>query len=182
MINSKASKRYARSLIELAKEKNNLDKVFEDMSSVRKTCEEIKELTLLLKNPIVKKDIKQTVFKRVFKESLNDLSYSFIQLVIRKQREPILLNIIESFQEQYKEYNHIVTAEVTTAVALDKDLRNKIKELVKGDDEKTTVELNEKVEKNIIGGLILRVGEKQVDSSIKTQLNRFKRTLTNGHF
>ena len=122
-----AAKRYAKSLIGLAKEKNVLKAVFNDMSLIEKTVAENKDLQLLLQSPVVNTDKKQAILTTLFKEYLHELSLLFLNLISSKKREALIQAIAKSFTEQYKLLNNVITAEITTAIKLDK---NKIDSIV----------------------------------------------------
>ena len=98
----------------------------------------------------------------------------FINIITRKNRERILFDIADAFIHQYKVYNNIVTAEVTTAIPLDDKLKNEIIEQIKK-SENGNVEVDAKVDKSIIGGIIVRVGDKQLNESIKYKLNQLRK-------
>ena len=131
MKDSLAARRYAKSLIDLAKEKNVLEDIFNDMSLIKNTVSINKDLQLLLKSPVVNTDKKQDILSAIFKGNLNKLSSLFLQLISSKKRESLIQQIANSFIEQYKVLNNIVTAEVTTAIELDKNKINSIVSLYK---------------------------------------------------
>ena len=112
MKGSRISSRYAKSLLGLAKETGKLDTLYKDMKLVSDTCEESKELLLLLKSPIVKSGKKIQVFDQLFYGQLDDLSKSFLELITKGGREGMLVEIALEFQEQYKREKKIVTATI----------------------------------------------------------------------
>ena len=177
MKDSLAARRYAKSLIGLAEEKNVLKDVFNDMSLIKNTVAENKDLQLLLKSPVVNTDKKQAILSAIFKGSLNALSLLFLQLISSKKRESLIHAIAKSFIDQYKLLNNVITAEVTTAIKLDK---NKIDSIIslynkeKGD----SFEIIEKVNPEIIGGFILRVGDRQIDTSISKEIRELKKAFS----
>ena len=169
----KVASRYAKSLLHLAIEQNSLEEMHKDMSFIMNTCEESKELVLLLRNPIVKGDKKKAILDEVFGKNISKVTDAFIDIIVRKKREGILAEIAYSFLNLYKVYNGIETAHVTTAVPLPKELRDKIIEVVKSTG-KSSIDLIEKVDPEIIGGLILRVGDQQVDESILSKIQQLE--------
>jgi len=176
MRQSRVTKRYAKSLIDLAINQNKLSVCFEDMLLISKSCHESKELQLLLKSPIIKTDKKLNVLKQIFIDKIDVLSMSFINIITSKKREFLLAAIAISFIELYKKHKKIETAIVTTANPLDEQLRTEIINFIKKHGEKD-VELTEIVDKNIIGGTIIRMGDKQLDASISTTINELKQTF-----
>ena len=172
----KAATRYAKSLIDLSLEQGALETVYQDMLFIHDTCEKNRELIVFLNSPIIKTDKKIEVLHAVF-NNLGKLSKSFVDLIARKRRENYLPEIAAEFISHYKKHKKILTAIVTTAVGLDDTLRKQVLDLVKQGNN-NEVELVEKIDKNIIGGLILRVGDKQIDSSILRKIKSLTRTFS----
>lgn len=170
--------RYARSLMDLAREKGKVDEVRSDMKTVLETEKASRDFALLLSSPVIKTDKKVAVLEAVFAGKINDLSMSFIRLITRKQREKLLPEIAKAFNEQYKRDKNIFTAVVTTAQGLDEKTRTKMLDLVK-EQVRGEVELVEKVDPETIGGFVLRIGDKQVDRTVSRQLANLKKDLIN---
>jgi F-type H+-transporting ATPase subunit delta len=177
MIETRVSYRYAKSLLDLALEKGQLEQVREDMQLVASVIRESRDLLLMLKSPVIKTDKKQEILKAVFGGKIGVITTAFIDIITVKRRESELAIIAESFLNQYKTHKQILTAVITTATGLDKSLRDKVMEIVKGATQ-SEVELQEKVDKGLIGGFILRVGDKQVDASIIRQIKNLDRTFS----
>ena len=176
MKESRVASRYGKSLLELSIERKELEKVYADMQLVLKTCESNKDLLVLLKSPIIKPDKKEKILKMIFDGKVEKTTILFIEILTRKKREFYLSDIAGQFLKQYKRYKNILTAEVTSAVGLDDKLRAKVLEIVKG-SAGSEVELVEKTNHNIIGGFILKVGDKQVDASIARKIRNLARTF-----
>tara|TARA_B110000003_G_scaffold256321_1_gene273787 strand:+ start:1094 stop:1651 length:558 start_codon:yes stop_codon:yes gene_type:complete len=173
MRSSRLSIRYAKALLQLSVEKESLEKSYEDMLIFRNTCYSSKELRLLLKNPIIKTDKKIVILKQIFDSKISKMSMMFIDIIVRKKRESHLTDIAESFIMQYKIANNIVEASVTTANPLSVELRNQVIGYIKNYSEKT-VELTEEVDESIIGGTIIKIGDKQLDSSISSEVSELR--------
>jgi F-type H+-transporting ATPase subunit delta len=173
-----AANRYAKSLIDLATESNELEVVRKDLKLVHELCEKNHEFRLFLSSPVIKKDKKIAVLTEVFEKKVSVVSMAFLRLITNKNRESQLEAILVSFEELYKEQKNIFTAVVTSAVGLDQKTRDKVLDLVKT-QLKGEVELIEKVDKNTIGGFVLRVGDKQIDRSVASELGNLRKTLTN---
>lgn len=174
---TRVSQRYAKSLIDLSLEKGQLEQVREDMQLVHATVSESHELSLMLKSPVIKTDKKQEVLKAVFGGKIGVITAEFIDIITRKRRESVLGEIAASFLSQYKKHKQILTAVITSASGLDDNLRNQVKQIVKGATG-SEVELVEKVDKDLIGGFVLRVGDKQVDASILRQIKNIDRSFS----
>jgi F-type H+-transporting ATPase subunit delta len=169
--------RYAKSLLQLAVEKGQLEKVFADMQFVQSVYSGNKDFVTFLNSPIIKTDKKLAVLKAVFTGNISDMSLNFFTILAGKHREMYMGSIAKAFIEQYKEHKNILTAVITSATGIDATVRAKVLELVK----KTTkgeVELIEKTDKTLIGGFVLRIGDKQVDASISRKLNDLRKSFS----
>lgn len=164
----KVASRYAKSLLGIAVENKCLEAVYQDMMMINKVYNENHELVLVMRNPIVKGDKKLAILNEIFK-GINNVSASFIKIIVAKKREAMLVDIVNAFIDAYKEHHNIKTAFVTTAVALSTEQKENIKKLI-NKTYNSTIEFVEKVDADIIGGIILRVEDKQVDESIKRKL------------
>lgn len=173
MKDTKVSARYAKSLLELALEHGSLEEVRTDMELIAGTVKGSRELNVFLKSPVITSDKKASVIREVFGQKLSKLTSTFTDILASKHRESLLGHIAEAFLTQYKTHQNIVTATVTTAVPLSNDMREKISGIVKSRTG-LTVELHEKVDKDIIGGFILQIEDQQIDSSIAGKLEELK--------
>ena len=171
MKGTRVASRYAKSLINLAIERGELEKAYADMQLVSNTVKGSKELALFLKNPIIKADKKEAVLVSLFEGKISKITKEFIDIIARKRRELYLGEIAEDFVAQYRTNKKILTAVITTASGLDETLRGKVLEIVKG-SARSEVELVEKIDKDLIGGFVLRIGDKQVDTSIARKLKQ----------
>ncbi|MES2512535.1 MAG: ATP synthase F1 subunit delta [Bacteroidota bacterium] len=170
--------RYAKSLIDLAVEKGQLEAVYADMRQVQSVCEESREFINFLNSPIIKADKKISTIKAIFDGKLNPITSGFLSIVASKRREGVIPEMANSFIEQYRSHKNILTAVVTSANGLDAATKQKALDLVKA-QLSGEVELVEKVNPNIIGGFILKIGDKQLDKSVARQLSNLKKELTN---
>jgi len=170
MSDVRVASRYAKSLLELADEQGKIEEVHQDMVLLDNVCNENRELALVLKNPIIKNDKKRAILEAIFKGKVSDLTIAIFDIVTRKNRESILPTIAGQFHIQYNIFKSIETAYVTTAVKLDDSLRTSFDKIVKQISDKKTVELEEIVDEKIIGGYVLKVGDRQLDDSIKSKI------------
>lgn len=170
MTDTRAAARYVKSLLDLAVEKKVLEEVHRDMLYFSEVVSMSRPLALMLRNPVIKHDQKLAVLKKIFSGKVNSLTMSFLEIITRKNREPILAAIARRFHSAYNEYKGIRKATVTTAVPLDEKLRDELKELAHKYSDREHVELIEEVDAELIGGFVLKVGDRQVDASIKNKL------------
>jgi F-type H+-transporting ATPase subunit delta len=179
-MSSKAGARYAKSLIDLSTEQNALEEIKNDMVLFEKIVDDNSELEAILKNPIVPLDKKLGILKNVFGSKVHQITNSFLQLVVNKGRSAILFDTAKQFVAQYNAIKGIVTAEVTSAIALTDTSIAEVISLVKKEMGAKEVIVKEKVDEKLIGGFILKVGDKQFDASIASGLNKLKKEFAQG--
>ena len=173
MSQSRITIRYAKALFQLAAKQETLDQSYNDMVLLDSVCAESKELSLLLKSPIVKTDKKLKILEEIFGSKINKVTMSFINIITTKKRESLLALIASSFIALYKAHNKIETATVISATPLEESLRVEVINFIKkhGDND---VELTEKVDPTIIGGSIIRMGDKQLDTSVSKAISELR--------
>lgn len=173
----KAASRYAKSLLSLAIEQKMLDAAYDDMKLIDDTCDQNRELQALLRSPVIKGEKKQAVMQAIFGSKLSPITAGFVKLIIQHRREDLLHEIADSFVKQYKAYKNIGVAEIITAAPLKADVKSKIIEVLRK-QEGREMEIIEKVDPSLIGGLIVRIGDKQFDGSISRKLNDLKKDFS----
>jgi F-type H+-transporting ATPase subunit delta len=179
-MSSKAGARYAKSLIDLSTEQNVLEQIKNDMVLFEDVVGENSELEAILKNPIVPLDKKAAILNDVFGSKVHQITQSFLKLVVNKGRAGILFDTAKQFIEQYNHIKGIVTAELTSAIALTDVAKTEVVNLVKKELGANEVIVKEKVNENLIGGFVLKVGDKQFDASIANGLNKLKKDFAQG--
>ena len=177
MKQSRATIRYAKSLIDISEENGVIDKSYDDMVLVNSLCSSNKDLINLLKTPIVKTDLKVKILKELFSNSISSLTLSFIVLITNKKRESILAEISSSFISLYKSKKNIKEVTVTTALPLDDSMRKELMSYVKAQNN-SNIELIEKVDESLIGGAIITIGDKQLDTSISSKLHALRQKFS----
>ena len=173
MKQSRATIRYAKSLISISKEQNSLEISFNDMLLVSSICSSNKDFVNLLKTPIVKTDLKIKILNELLAKSISDLTLSFIILITKKKREILLPEIADCFIVLYKNYNNIKEVSVVTAKPLDDDLRKEVMSYIEKQSN-SKIELKEIIDESLIGGAIIRMDDKQLDASISSKLKSLK--------
>ncbi len=176
MKGTKVATRFAKSLLELAIEQKSEDKVLKDMEAVSSICKESKDFNVLLKNPIINASKKIAVTDKIFSGKVEKISDNFINLIIKHNREQYLHEIADSYIAQYKEYKGIIDVEVVSAIKLDKKTLDSVMEKVKA-KYSGTFDIKETINKEVIGGFILRVGHEQIDMTISRKINDYKQIL-----
>ena len=173
MKQSRVTIRYAKALLQLSVEQNSLEDAYNDMMFIDTLCSECKDFSILLKSPIVKTDHKLRIFDEIFASKISKVSMMFVSIITTKKRESFLAEIAKSFISLYKEHNNIEKATVTTAIPLTETLKNEVLAFIKSDSN-NKVELTEVVDKNIIGGAIIRMGDKQLDTSVANEISELR--------
>jgi F-type H+-transporting ATPase subunit delta len=174
MADSRVASRYVKSLIGLAVEQGALEAVHADMLFIGRICRSNRDFVLMLKSPIVRHEKKKDILNILFTGKVHKLTLAIINILTSKNREPLLPAIATEFHNAYNDYKGIGKASVTTTVPMNDTLRVEIERIVKKLSSKTQVELEEKVDANLIGGFILNVGDRQIDASIKNKLKMLK--------
>ena len=176
MAGARAAIRYAKATLSLALDVKVSDKVNDDMKLIADTIAQSKDLSNMLKSPIINASIKRSVVLEVFKNT-NKTTQDLINTLVSNNRINILESVAKKYTQLFDEFKGIELAAVTTAVALTDDLKKKVlakaKELTGKD-----IEVNNVVDQSIIGGFILRVGDVQYNASISNQLNKLKREFS----
>lgn len=181
MRGTRVAQRYAKALLSLAVEQNMLEEAFRDMNSIALVCKENRDFLVFLRSPVVKADKKISVINAVFDGKFGKLVSGFIAIITNHRRENILGEIAESFVLQYRQFKQITSAELISAVKLDDIQKKAVIEKIKASFS-ANVEITEKVDPAIIGGMIVRVGDKQFDASIARKLNDLKKEFSNNQY
>lgn len=171
------SKTYGDALFELALEEDKLDILFEESKIIREVFLNNIELTKLLNHPKIDKDDKIKVMENIFTERASKDFVGFLTIIIKKERQKHIIEILDHFIAAVKEYKKIGVAYVTTAIELTEDKRKSVEEKLLATTQYECFEMNFTVDKSIIGGMIIRIGDRVVDSSIKTKLNELSKDL-----
>jgi len=179
------SSRYAHSLLILAQEKGVTDAVQADLASIKKACDESEELRSFLKSPVINLHTKKAAIAKAFAGKLSELTLLFLEKLVDARREMHIAEIADSFTQAYKNVKGIVTATVTTASSMNEKIRAEVTNIIKNNKEfinASSIELEEKVDKNIIGGIIISVGDKQVDASFSRKIAEYKMAFSQNYY
>lgn len=171
----RVSNRYAKSILTLAMDRNELEKVRQDMQLIGDTIGDSRDLSNALKSPIIKSDAKLKVLDTLFGDKVNEMVMGFVRILVRKGREHLLHEICEEFEKQYKTLKNITSVVVTTAIPVDDQLRVHIESFIGGLKQSLGItghiDLREEVRPEIIGGFIVRAGDLQIDHSVSRKFD-----------
>lgn len=174
MRNPRLASRYAKSLVDLAIEQNQLESVQQDMLVLQQLFNGNRDVVALLKSPIIKADKKQKILAAVLEGKVSKLTTSFINLLITKGRESYLPEMLSAYLQEYDVIKKINKVKITSAVPLDDATLAQIKKQVEvGSD--ASIELETAVNEALIGGFVLETGDKLVDASVLRDLKDIKK-------
>lgn len=176
MNESKISVRYAKALFLLAVEKNLIDEVREDMEYILEltSLADVKEM---LKNPVISRKVKHKALENLTRDKLNDISFNFLKLVIENNREIFLPGMARCYMEQADRHRGVTRAKLTTAFPAGAETIEKIRTLLEKESE-GEVFLSLETDPSLTGGFLLRIGDRFIDGSVRTQLSKIKKELT----
>jgi len=167
--------RYAKATISFAKDQGMSKKVFKDMKFVAKTLTKNKDLQILLNSPVIKTSIKKNVLMEIFEKRTTTITVGLIGLLIDNKRLPLLGEVAKQYTILFDYLRGKEIAKVTTAVPLTDSLNEKVLKKVKEVTGGKKAKIENKINPEILGGFILRVGDVQYDASISKKLQMLKR-------
>ena len=171
----KVASRYAKSLIELAQERGELEKVYEDVQMFQQVAEN-KDFKMVLSSPIITTKKKREVFNAIFDGNVTELMGKFLTIVLDKNREDALPAIMRSFISQYRAIKQISDLKITSAVALSDNAIEKIKQkLIAENAINPNVDITTEIDPSLLGGVILEFEGRQYNASIASKLKEVKK-------
>lgn len=183
MSNQRVAYAYAKSLMELAIERGQLEEVYQDFLFLGQLAQSNRDLELVMRNPIVSAEKKLKVLQALYeKRGATQATLSFYEIICRKGRAEVLTEIAREFQAQYRIHKQIQLAEVTTTFPLDDTLRSEFSKIVADITGMKEVRLTEKINPDLIGGFILRVNDRQLDESLSSKLKALKVKFAENHY
>jgi F-type H+-transporting ATPase subunit delta len=176
MPTTKAARRYATALLELAKERDEVEDILKDIEFIHNTLEDSRELVLFLKSPIIKFDDKTQALETLFFDELEEPTKLFIKLLARKDRINLLDQITAAYIEKYKEFAGIITVDVYVARELsDNQLESLHEELEQKTQKK--VDMNVIQDESLKGGMAIRINDTVIDGTVKHKLEELEESL-----
>ena len=170
MPNPRLAARYAKSLIDLSIERNQLEVVYNDMQFLKQVTKASRDFVNLLRSPVVSADKKQAIIDAIAKGKISELTDAFIKLLIAKGREEDMPEIITAFIEQYNAIKGIHKVKLTTATEISDGLKNAIIAKVKREANLQNIELESKVDNSLIGGFVLEFNNNLIDATVLRDL------------
>ena len=181
MKDARPALRYAKAILNLAKEKSAETEVHADMQLIASTISENLDLGIMLKSPVIKSSDKKNTLIKIFSNKIHVISLGIFDLLQDNKRMNMLLTIAKQYSIIYDYSKSIQVAKVTTAIPLTTELETKVMEkIVELTNNKASLE--NIVNPSILGGFILRVGDVQYDASISNHLNELRKEFDNSHY
>lgn len=169
---SKITVPYAEALLEISQNANLLQKTSKDLSSINLILSESKDLRLILLNPLINVSIKKDILKQLFSKEVNQFILNFLLVLVNKRRISFLSAIIEKYLQLVDKLESITVVELSSAVELNEDQQKKLVENIKLITKSTNVKLVVNIDSSLIGGFIIKIGSKVIDTSLAGKLKR----------
>ncbi len=179
MTNQRVADRYAKSLLDLALERKQLEVIKGDVDSLLEMTDN-RDFRMLLTSPVINPSKKKAVLNELLaKSGSNELTKTFTNVLVQKGREGDLIGVLHAFIKQYKELNNISTVQVTSAVPLtDADLNTIRRQLATKGMTESSVDIETSVNPDLIGGFVLEFDGKVYDASVAHKLDEIRKELT----
>lgn len=171
------SKTYGDALFETAMEKQCIDSLFDEAKVVLEALTANPDFGKLMNHPKILKEEKLKVLEEIFKGRVSDEMTGFMTIIIKKDRFAEMEEIFNYFISKVKEYKGIGVAFVTTPLALNEIQKANVRERLLETTSYQEMEIDYAVDEELIGGMVIRIGDRVVDSSVRTKLEELKRQL-----
>ena len=172
------SKTYGDALFELALEEGKLDLLADEVKAVSEIISDNGDLTKLMNHPQIDKEEKVKIIENIFKNRISDELLGLMVMIIEKNHYKHLVSVFDHFTECVKEYKNIGTAYITSAVELSDEQKQAIEKRLLDTTRYVEIEMKFDVDAALIGGMKIRIGDRVVDSSVSSRLERLTRDLT----
>ncbi|MEP6846445.1 MAG: ATP synthase F1 subunit delta [Panacibacter sp.] len=182
MTNPRLAQRYAKSLIDLAQELNQLNEVHNDIVLLNSVCTQSREFVVMLRSPVISAAKKYKIIQVITNDKISKTTQTFIKLLCSKNRESNMPGIISSFIEQFNKIKGIHKVKLTTAVPVSDEIKNSFINQIESSSTINNIELKAVVDEKIIGGFVLEMEGKLVDASILRDLNDVKKQFQNNDY
>lgn len=170
------AKRYAEAFFEVAIETDNLEGFKEQISAVSRILEEEEELKTIFQHPKLSRDEKKDILNSLFEGKVSSEMMNLLYIVVDKGREKYIKSIQKEYIALANEKQGIVEGKAITAIEMED---NKLRELEQKLSEKLNkkIKLTNEIDKNILGGVLVKIGDKVIDSSVKGQIDKITKEL-----
>jgi F-type H+-transporting ATPase subunit delta len=177
ILTSQVLEPYAQALMSLGKSNDLVDRFAEDMANILDTLTASDELQSFIANPLAKLDAKKAVLNQVFGDAVHPFTRNFLMLLVDRRRVMFLDGVCQQYQVLYRKLKQVVLAEVVSAVDLNDAQKDAIRNKVQTMTGASSVDLQTSVDRDLIGGVIIKVGSQVIDASLRGQLRRLSLRL-----
>ncbi|MBW4541712.1 MAG: F0F1 ATP synthase subunit delta [Myxacorys chilensis ATA2-1-KO14] len=178
ILTSEVLEPYAQALMSLGQSGNLVDRFNDDVNSILSTLNESSDLRQFIVSPLTKADTKKSVLQQVFGESVHPLTKNFLMLLVDRRRIMFLDGICKQYQVLFRKLKQTVLAEVISTVELNDGQKDAVRDRVRAMTGAHQVELQTRLDPELIGGVIIKVGSQVIDASMRGQLRRIGLSLT----
>ena len=182
MNNPRLANRYAKALLDLAQEQQQLPAVWADVQSLQGMFKVNPDLVTMLRSPIITSDKKNAVLEAIVGGRVNITTSLFIKLLVEKTREANLPEILSAFQEQYYVLKNIYKVKFTSATPVSEELQNQLKAKIKAEKNLENIEWEAVVDESLIGGYKMQLGDFLIDASISYDLKEIRTQFLNNDY
>lgn len=176
MKNTVVSERYAQALFSISQDQNLTEKIQDDLKLVTQTLSDYPEFRTLLAHPVISTKDKKEMFEKIFLDNISQYTKNIIMLLIDKKRDNLIPEVAELYREMYNNLHSRVVADVYTSIEVGENvlslLRKKLEEYL--DKE---VEIDTHVDKSILGGVLVKIGDRVIDGTLKTKFENMAKSL-----
>jgi len=165
------AKRYAKSIFNLAHEKGKLENTYEEVNILVEVFKNDQIALDFLTNPVLSFSKKKEVFDNILKSMLKPFTMSILYFIIKQKRASLLMQIFEEYNLLYRKEMKIMYVDLITAKKANDELKNII---VKRLGQEQNILLNERIDKSVLGGVLIKVNDRQFDSTVKSYINKIK--------
>jgi F-type H+-transporting ATPase subunit delta len=177
VVSTKIVKPYAEALMSVAVNHGLIERINQDVSFLLDLLEESKQLNDFLANPLIKAEAKKTVLRQITATQVHPYVLNFLMLLVDHRRISWLQGICQQYQALLREFNRIVLAEAIAPTELTEKQKEAIAQKVKQMTGAKQVELKTRIDPDLLGGLIVKVGSRVIDLSLRGQLRRLANSL-----
>ena len=171
------SQTYGDALFELALDNNTVDTLYDEALAVDEVFLNNDELIKLLNHPKIDKDNKIQIIEEIFKGKVSDDMTGFLMVIVRKGRHNDFNAIMKFFKDKVRYYKKIGVAYVTSAVELSDSQKKDVEKRLLDTTQYEVFDMNYTIDESIVGGMIIRIGDRVVDSTIKSKIEAMSREL-----
>ena len=182
MKNPRLAGRYAKSLLDLSIEKNQLESTYNDIQLLNTICMGNPDFVTMLKSPVINSDKKEKILEAITNNKINEITASFLKLSVNKTREYSLPEIVKAFIGQYNKLNNIHQVKITTAVPISEKIQHSIVNKITSTTSIKKIDLETAVDDQLSGGFTLEMEGNLIDASILRDLNDVKKQFKSNEY